>query len=40
MLHFMSPRHLLQQSVPTRLIIVASILTPLWLTIYWAVLLP
>lgn len=39
MLQSFSPRHLLRQSVPTRLVIVAAILTPLWLSIFWAVLL-
>lgn len=40
MLHRLSLSHLLRQSVPSRLAIALLILSPLWLAIYWAVLLP
>lgn len=39
MLHALSFRRLLQQSISTRLIIALVILVPLWLTIQWAVVL-
>ncbi len=39
MLHSFSFRRLLQQSISTRLFIVLGILVPLWLAIFWAVVL-